>query len=623
MSARNGRAALTLAALGVVFGDVGTSPIYALREAFAGPGASATRDADVLGVLSLVTWSLVLVVTLKYVAVVMRADNEGEGGVLALVALVRRPGERGEGWRGRALAALGVFGAALLYGDGMITPAISVLSAVEGLEVVAPRLDPYVVPIALVVLTALFAVQRAGTGGVGRVFGPVMLAWFAALAALGARSVIAEPGVLAALSPHHAALFFARNGLAGSAVLGAVFLTVTGAEALYADLGHFGRGPIRRAWLGLVFPALVVNYYGQGALVLAADVPPEQPFYALAPGWALVPLVVLATAATVIASQAVISGAFSLTVQAVQMGLSPRLTVRHTSAEERGQVYVPLVNASLYVATVALVVGFGSSSALAGAYGVAISITMVATTLLVHRVARRRWGWGAGAATALLAGFLALDLPFAAVNLSKIADGGWVPLVVAGTVYALMTAWRDGQAQSAALRPLPTDDDLMALLAGGPVVRVPGTAAFLSARSDGPPPALLRHLLRDGALHERAVLVTVESTRRPHEGTSPTETEHIGDGVERLVVPRGFLDRPDVPAALMRAGVDPEAATFYLGRRVPEVDDSSPTPDPNHPPLARWRARLYAALARQEGDAADHFGLPLDRVVMLGEPVVV
>ena len=613
MTAQRRRAALTLGALGVVFGDIGTSPIYALREAFGSPAASGGRDADVLGVLSLVTWALVLVVTVKYVAVVLRADNDGEGGVLALVALVRPPGARGEGWSGRTLAALGVFGAALLYGDGMITPAISVLSAVEGLEVVAPHLDPFVVPITLVILTALFAAQRVGTGGVGRLFGPVMAVWFATLALLGARGMIAEPGVLAALSPHHAALFFADHGWAGAGVLGAVFLTVTGAEALYADLGHFGTGPIRRAWLVVAFPALLANYYGQGALVLASGGAPDQPFFALAPGWALVPLVVLATAATVIASQAVISGAFSLTDQAIRMGLSPRLRVRHTSADERGQVYVPAVNAALYVATVALVLGFGSSDALAGAYGVAIAVTMVVTTLLVHRVARARWGWGAGAGTALLVGFLALDLPFAVANGPKVAEGGWVPLLVAGAVFALMTAWRDGQALGA--RPADASDaDLLATLAGGAVARVPGTAVFLSERADGPPSVLLRHVRRDGSLHARVVLVTVRTTTRPHESAEAALVA-VGAGVERLVVERGFMDRPDVPGALRQAGIDPGEATYYLGRRIPSAVGGRG--------LGPVRGRLYAAMARLEGDVAEHFGLPADRVVELGEVVEV
>jgi KUP system potassium uptake protein len=611
---------LGLSALGVVYGDIGTSPLYALRECFHGIVPLAVTRANVLGVLSLIFWSLILVVTVKYLVYVLRADNNGEGGILALMALLDPWRERIRDDR-RVVIALGVFGAALLYGDGMITPAISVLSAVEGLEVAAPILDRAVIPLTIVVLILLFAIQRRGTERVGRVFGPIMLLWFAVLAVLGIGGIVRHPAVLAAVDPLHAVRFFALNGRTGFLVLGAVFLVVTGGEALYADVGHFGTRPIRLAWFTVVLPGLLLNYFGQGALILARPAEALHPFYHLAPAWATYPLVGLATVATVIASQAIISGAFSLTRQAVQLGESPRLTIEQTSADEIGQIYIPAVNWALMLATIALVLGFRTSSRLAAAYGVAVVTTMVITTLLAYNVARERWGWSRLTAGLVTAGFLAIDLAFFAANLDKIPDGGWFPLVAAAGVFILMSTWKRGkrllaERLKAAERPL---EDLLDEIAAHPPVRVEGTAVFMTGRREGTPPMLLHHLEHNKVLHETAVLLTVTTEEVPRVPPSERlEVEELSGGFWRVLVHYGFMESPDLPRALRGSGrlgleLDLDETTFYLGRET-----LLPTPDFG---MAVWRERLFAFMARNAARATAFFRIPPERVVELGMQV--
>jgi KUP system potassium uptake protein len=613
-------AAVGLTALGVVYGDIGTSPLYALRECFGGLVPLVATPGNVLGVLSLIFWSLIVVVTVKYLLYVLRADNNGEGGILALMALLDPWRERIRDDR-RVLIALGVFGAALLYGDGMITPAISVLSAIEGLEVAAPELRPLVIPLTLVVLVLLFAFQRRGTERVGRVFGPVMLAWFAVLAVLGISGIVRQPAVLAAVNPLYAVHFFAVNGRTGFLVLGAVFLVVTGGEALYADLGHFGTQPIRAAWFTVVLPGLLLNYFGQGALVL--DRPGEvlHPFYHLAPAWATYPLVGLATIATVIASQAIISGAFSLTRQAVQLGESPRLTIEQTSAEEIGQVYIPAVNWALLVATIALVLGFRTSSRLAAAYGVAVVTTMVITTLLAYFVARERWGWSRLSAGLVTVGFLGVDLAFFGANLDKIPDGGWFPLVAAAGVFTLMTTWKRGRRLLAERlrkveRPL---DEVLDEIAANPPVRVAGTAVFMTGHREAAPPMFLHHLRHNRVLHQQVVLLTVVTERVPRVAPSArVEVESLREGFFRVIVHYGFMESPNVPAAMRsckRLGLELnlDEVTFYLGRETLVSRRAHG--------LARWRARLFAFMARNAARATAFYRLPPDRVVELGMQV--
>ncbi len=503
-------AVLSLAALGVVYGDIGTSPLYAIRECFHGTYAIETTRANILGVLSLVLWALLIVVTLKYLSYILRADNRGEGGIIALTALIN-PERRSRSGRILLLGALGLFGASLLYGDGMITPAISVLSAVEGLEVATPVFSSSVIPITVVILVALFAVQRFGTGKVGAAFGPVTMIWFGLLAVLGVRSLVASPEVLAAINPLHAADFLLRNGAVGFLTLGAVFLVVTGSEALYADLGHFGRRPIRVAWYCCVLPSLLLNYFGQGALLLRQPEAAHNPFYRLAPEWALYPIVAIATVATVIASQAVISGAFSLTRQAIQLGFCPRMRVEHTSSEEMGQVYVPFVNWGLMIATVGLVVTFRSSHTLAAAYGVAVTATMLIATTLFFHVARERWGWSllkAGLPTAL---FIVVDLSFFAANITKIGHGAWFPLVIGLVIFTLLSTWKRGReilARKFAARTRPFDE-FFAMLDETPMPRVPGRAVYMTSAGTGAPPVLLHNLAHNKVLHEEVVLLTV------------------------------------------------------------------------------------------------------------------
>jgi KUP system potassium uptake protein len=613
-------AALALGAVGVVFGDIGTSPLYTMKEAF-GPahGLALTHD-NVLGVLSLVFWSLMSFVTLKYVALVMRADNRGEGGIMALMSLVvdtAARGSRGRWW----LMSLGMFGAALFYGDSMITPAISVLSAVEGLSVATPVLDPYIVPITLAVIVVLFVVQFKGTGTVGALFGPITLVWFLVLAVLGVTQILRNPHVLLALNPAWAAGFFLDNRLAGFLALGAVVLAVTGAEALYADMGHFGRAPIRLAWFAAVFPALVLNYFGQGALLLSDPTAAAHPFFRMAPGWALYPLVALATVATVIASQAVISGAYSLTRQAIQLGYCPRLTVRHTSEKQMGQVYMPWINWALLVAVLALVLGFGSSSALASAYGIAVTGTMAIDTILLYFVIARVWRWGRYTAMVLCGVLLAIDLAFLCANSVKVLQGGWFPLAIAAAVFLVISTWRRGrELLFDRLRPgaIPVEPFLASITAHPPQ-RVPGTAVFLTAGREGVPHAMLHNLSHNKVLHERVVLLTVLTENVPYvEDAHRVEVSELGAGFYRMSVRYGFKDDPDLPRALTlpnALGLEFEMmeTSFFLSRQT-----IVPTRAPG---MALWREKLFAALSRNSGSATEFFHIPTNRVVELGTQI--
>ena len=543
--------ALSLGALGVVYGDIGTNPLFAIREAFEGPHHVGISEANILGLLSLIFWSLVLVITIKYINFVMRASNDGEGGILALGALVtpERPPLRGGKW---VLVLLGLFGAGLLYGDGIITPAISVLAAVEGTAVATPDLEQYVVPIAIVILVALFLVQRRGTASIGKVFGPVMVVWFAVIGVLGAAQVIEHPEVFEALDPSHAIDFFTRNGLTGFLVLGAVILVVVGGEALYADMGHFGRRPIALGWYGVVLPSLILVYFGQGALLMHEPSAIENPFYRLAPDWALYPLVVLATAATVIASQALISGAYSLTHQAVQLGYSPRVNVRHTSESQRGQIYIGSVNWALMAACVALVVGFQESANLAAAYGLAVTATMVITSILFLVVVLERFRWPRWVAIPLCTLFLVVDLAFFVATLFKIPDGGWLPLVVGGVVFTVLSTWRRGRLlvnERLLGRGLPITR-FVENLDGGQHTRAPGTSAYLFRTPGMTPPALLANLRLNNSLHELVLVVSIVTEERPRVHPSQrAEVTDLGGGFQQVVLRYGFMDEPDVPRA--------------------------------------------------------------------------
>jgi KUP system potassium uptake protein len=618
-------AALTLGALGVVFGDIGTSPLYALRTVFVTEGVRADQ-AHVYGIISLVFWSITIIVSVKYVTFIMRADNGGEGGIMALIALVL-----GARLRSRAaktsLVALGIFGAALFYGDGMITPAISVLSAVEGIEVTAPTLEPLVVPIALVVLTVLFAIQRFGTGAVGRFFGPVMVLWFTVLAVAGLVQVIASPGILRALSPTYGIAFFLDDGLIAFLALGAVVLAVTGAEALYADMGHFGRPAIRRAWFFFVFPALTLSYLGQGALILDSPGSVQNPFFLLVPSWGRVPMVLLATLATVIASQAVISGAFSVTRQAVQLGFLPRLRIRHTS-EEEGQVYVPAVNALLFVAVVGLVIGFGSSAGLASAYGIAVTGTLAIDTILFFVVVRMLWGKPLWLVVVGAAAFLVVDLAFFTANLPKVVHGGWFPLALALVVFTLLTTWQRGRTLVTEKRAR-TEGRLSEFIEEvrakePPVFRAPGTAVCLTAAVGAMPLALRENVDHNHVVHEAVVVVTVETLKVPHvERADRVVVDDLGyrdDGIMHVTARFGFQDEHDVPAALRQAAeqglevdIDVEGATYFVSR-ITIVRGTTPG-------MNAWRKKLFLALANTASNPVDAFCLPEPRIVTIGSHV--
>ena len=614
-------ALLSLGALGIVYGDIGTSPLYSMRECFHGVHAVPPTHANVLGVLSLIFWALVIIVTLKYHVYVLRADNNGEGGILALMALVR-PVLRGRrmSW---LLLGLGLFGAALLYGDGMITPAISVLSAVEGLKVATPFFSPYIVPITIGILIGLFAIQRRGTGGIGAIFGPVMLVWFAIIALLGISWLVREPSVLFAVNPLHAFRFFARNGLQGFLVLGGVFLVATGGEALYADMGHFGEMPIQIDWFSFVAPSLLLNYFGQGALLIRNPQASWNPFYHMAPDWALYPLVFLATIATVIASQAVISGAFSLTRQAVQLGYLPRVSIIHTSSHEIGQIYIPGVNWILMLATIGLVLGFRSSDNLAAAYGVAVTATMVITTLLAFVVARRLWHWPLPVALLVTSLFLAVDLAFFGANIVKVADGGWFPLVVGVVVYTLMSTWQKGRQKIAAelsLGALPFEAFAASLRPGSPI-RVPGAAIFMARDDVATPVALLHNLKHNKVLHEKVILLTIHALEIPQVAAKErVKVEDLGKGFFRILARYGFMENPNVPEVLELArakGIDlsPMTTTFFLSREtlLPGKQKG----------LAHLRELLFAIMVRNAVRPTDFFRIPPNRVIELGMQVKV
>ncbi|HVV82623.1 MAG TPA: potassium transporter Kup [Kofleriaceae bacterium] len=608
-------APLALAALGVVFGDLGTSPLYALQEAFVGPHAIDANRADVLGIISLFLWSLVLVVSVKYVVFLMRADNRGEGGILALLALTgARAGRR----YAAVVIVLGLFGAALLYGDGVITPAISVLSAVEGLKVASPALEHAVIPITIVILVGLFLVQRFGSGRVGRFFGPVLALWFVTIAALGALAIRRDPSVLAALSPTYAVGYFVRHGLRGVPILGAVVLCLTGGEALYADMGHFGARPIRLAWFGLVLPALVLSYLGQGAAVLADPAVATRPFYSAAPAAALYPLVVLATAATVIASQALITAVFSLTRQAVQLGYWPRARVVHTSAEEQGQVYLPGFNWTVMLATCALVLAFRSSGALASAFGLAVSGTMLITTILFTLVVRRRWRWPWPALALFAAVFVTVDLAFLVANTFKIAGGGWLPLAIGGGMLVLMEVWAYGRARlrrRLAERQFALDEFLESF-GLSPPVRVPGTAVFLTGQTDGAPLALLHYLKHARSLHQKVVLLSVMTEDVPH--VAPGErvvVRELSHGFWQVIGSYGFMESPDVPALLRlveERGLATAGATFFLGRESVVACRGN---------WRGWRERLFSFMHHNARPAAEFFGIPPNQVLEVGAQV--
>ena len=611
------RSALMIGALGVVFGDIGTSPIYAFREALKAAGDTAV-EPTIVGVLSLVFWAVMLVVGVKYVVFVMRADNQGEGGTMALLSLAVPVSGRWTAW----VLAVGLTGAALFFGDAMITPAISVLSAIEGLALAVPAVTPYVLPIAAAVLIGLFAIQSRGSGLVGKLFGPVMIAWFALLALAGLSHVIARPGVLLALDPRYAVAYLSHApGWIAFSVLGSAFLALTGGEALYADMGHFGRSPIRLDWFTIVMPSLVLNYLGQGALVLADPAAAANPFFLLFPGWLLLPVVLLTTLATVIASQAVISGAFALVQQAIQLGALPRLNVRQTSDASIGQVYVPQINWLLAIAVLGLVMGFQSSDALANAYGIAVAGDMLVTTVLVSIVARGVWGWPWLAVLPVGCMFLALDVTFVAANLHKIPRGGWFPLLVAAVVLTLVLCWRRGRAAALARREegtMPLDRFLTQL--GGPSgpLRVPGLAIYLTTRRDIVPDALALNLKHNGVLHERVLLLKVMTVRSPRiEEAARLTLESLSGGLSLVEMHFGFAEKPDVPAALAahaeKTGCDPSKASFFLGRE-------NPVPS-LHPVVPLWQERVYAFLTRNAVSAPDYFLIPPSQVVELGTKV--
>ncbi|MFH1661235.1 MAG: potassium transporter Kup [Pseudomonadota bacterium] len=615
-------ATLTLAALGIVYGDIGTSPLYAIKEVFGGAHHPVPITPDnVLGVLSLFLWSLLIVVTLKYVSFIMRANNKGEGGIIALMTLALHNGNPASR-RHKLLIALGLFGAALFYGDGVITPAISVLSAVEGLEIITPAFKPYVLPITLSILIGLFFFQRRGTASVGALFGPIMVLWFAVLASFGAMAIIEHPAVLAAVNPIYGLNFLLGNSVLGFFALGAVVLCITGAEALYADMGHFGAKPIRYAWLGYVLPALLINYFGQGALLLADPTAVENPFYLLAPEWARYPLVILATVATIIASQAVISGAFSITQQAIQLGYTPRLEIQHTSDREIGQIYLPAINWLLLIAIIGLVIGFGSSSNLAAAYGIAVTGTMLITNLLAIAVAIRLWQWSPWRAVLGALPFIVIDLGFFLANSVKIPDGGWFPLVFGLGVFILLTTWKRGRellherlaADALQLKPFIED------IAGGGIERVPGTAIFLTPNPEAVPHAMLHSLKHFKTLHEQVVVLSVSVFDVPYvPEIDRIEVRKLAGNFSQVVVQYGYKDEPDIPAALAlcsKAGVsiDMMESSFFLGREtlIPKLKSD----------MAYWRELLFVAMFRNAGSATAYFKIPSNRVVELGAHIV-
>jgi len=608
---------LIIGAIGVVYGDIGTSPLYALRECFHGTHPIPVTEANVLGVLSLIFWALMFMVSFKYLSFVMRANNNGEGGILSLLALATSK-FAGSPRSGALLMWCGVFGAALLYGDGMITPAITVLSGVEGLEVATPIFKPFIIPITVVVLIGLFSFQYLGSGKVGAVFGPVMCVWFVTIAILGLYGLSRAPGVLAAIDPIYAVRFLMDTTREGFVVLGAVFLSVTGAESLYADMGHFGIRPIRRAWFFMVFPALLLNYFGQGALLLEHPETAGNPFYYLAPRWAVYPLVIIATFAAIIASQALIAGAYSITMQAIQLGYVPRMEIRHTSSLERGQIYLPQINLVLMLACIGLVLGFQNSSNLAAAYGIAVTLTMMMTSILFCYAARRVWHWPRWKIASLLVIFVVPELAFFGANALKITHGGWFPLVVALMIFTLMTTWKTGRGlirQRLQAGYLPFDlfvEDLKA----NPPLRVDGTAIFLAGNASGTPIALLHNLKHNKVLHKRVIVLTMVTDEVPHvDPGNRLEITQLTDGLHRIIGHFGFMEEPNVPKLLELCGergleYRPMETTFFLSRETI-------IPSPKHGMMI-WREKLFAIMSRNAQSATVFFGLPANRVVELG-----
>ena len=611
---------LLVAALGVVFGDIGTSPLYTLKECFGGEHAVPLTPGNVLGILSLVFWAILIVISLKYVSFIMRADNRGEGGIMALMSLVMEKSRIMPGLR-HGLLLLGLAGASLFYGDGIITPAISVLSAVEGLEVLKPALHPFVIPIALAVLIVLFRSQQHGTEKVGGLFGPIMLLWFLALGVFGLRSLLKTPAVLDAVNPLHGIHFFAQNGWLGALTLGAVVLAVTGGETLYADMGHFGRSPIRKAWFFVAMPALLLNYFGQAALLMRDPSAVQNPFYLTVPGGWLTFMIILATLATVIASQAVISGAFSLTAQAIQLGYCPRLAIQFTSEDEKGQIYVPAINALLMVGVIGLILAMQSSSNLAAAYGIAVTGTMAIDTILAFVVAVSLWRWNRWLAGLMALGFLTVDLAFFGTNLPKVPAGGWFPLVVGGLVFLLLSTWKRGRdilQQKLQEKAMPVDEFLEFLHESAPT-RVAGTAVYMTTSHQGVPLSLLNNLKHNKALHENVIILSVITEPVPR--VAPEKRRNIrklADSMFRISLHYGFAESPNIPKALRSSSreieIDPANTYYFLSRET-----LIPCPPP---PMVLWRLRLFIAMARNAGSASRYFRLPTERVVELGSQVL-
>lgn len=612
---------LALGALGIVYGDIGTSPLYAFRESFHHTYGIESEPANLLGILSLIFWALILVISIKYIVFVMRADNQGEGGILALTALIMPRQMRHDLSRRRILVLLGLFGTALLYGDGVITPAISVLSAVEGLEVATPFFEPYIIPITITILSILFFFQSRGTTGIGRVFGPITLVWFITLGVLGIYWIFQHPSVMAAVNPWYAGAFFARNGIQGFLVLGSIFLVVTGGEALYADMGHFGKAPIRAAWFSVALPGLLLNYFGQGALLLEHPEAVVNPFYRMAPAWALYPVVIIATLATIIASQALITGAFSLTMQAIQLSYLPRLAVQHTSSAERGQIYIPAVNWMLMILCISLVLGFRTSSNLAAAYGLAVTTTMLVTTLLLFVVQVELWKWPLSVALGFTGALIFVDLAFWGANLVKIPAGGWLPLVIGAVGFTLMTTWRRGREilsqrlQETAI----TMPELKKLLHEQQLATVPGTAVYMSSNPDRIPPVLLHNIEHNKVLHDTVIFLSVIVEDIPRvPPTERIEILNLGSGFNRINLYYGFMDQINIPRALTLArieglAIDASAITYFLGRE--HLFASA------RPGMALWREHLFAFLSNISRPATDFFRLPPDRVVELGAQI--
>jgi KUP system potassium uptake protein len=610
---------LTLGSIGVVYGDIGTSPLYALRESLAHARAGGVSEADVIGVVSLLLWALFLTVTVKYVLFLMRADNKGEGGTLALMALA----QNALGRRAGMVFFLGIVGAALFSGDAIITPAISVLSAIEGLKLVTPLFDPYVIPITILILVTLFMVQSRGTGRVAIFFGPIMLVWFLSIAALGISHIGDAPRIFNAFNPLHGIRFLSAHGMVGFLVLGSVFLAVTGAEALYADMGHFGRRPIQVAWIFLILPSLVINYLGQGALILRHPGAMENPFFLAAPGWAVLPLVILATLATVIASQATITGAFSLARQAIQLGLLPRLEIQHTSHMQEGQIFIPRVNRILLIGVILLVLMFKSSSALASAYGIAVTASLIVDSCLAFVVVRRLWNWPLWGALLTIGGFLTIEIAFFSANIVKVLDGGYVPVLVGATMVVMMWTWLRGTRllEAKTHRDSIPLDDLLRMLEKSKPTRVPGTAVFLTSDPNVAPTALMHNLKHNKVLHERVFIISVKTEGMPRvPSRDRVEIERVSDDFTKLTLHFGFMESPRVPVALValrKSGVkfDIMTTSFFLGRRTLKTAANSGMP--------RWQDKLFVALSKQSANATDFFSIPSDRVVELGAQVTI